>query len=154
MDWKARLAVLAAALWWGSATAIGFVAVPTLFANAATPAVAGNLAAKLFAAQTWMAVGCALVLLMGARDADGRARMDWARGAIGFVLLGLLAALLQQFAVAPKIVARQDLAFWHAAGSALYGLQWVGALVVLWKLTGRAMSGSPAANPTSESPES
>ena len=31
MSWKARLPLLAAALWWGSLTAIGFVAVPLLF---------------------------------------------------------------------------------------------------------------------------
>ena len=32
MAWKARLAVLSAALWWGSLSAIGFLAVPLLFA--------------------------------------------------------------------------------------------------------------------------
>ena len=37
--WKARLPLLAAALWWGSLTAIGFLAVPLLFAHA--PATSG-----------------------------------------------------------------------------------------------------------------
>ena len=50
MDFKARLAVLAAALWWGSLCAIGFVAVPLLFAHAGSPAIAGPLAGKLFSA--------------------------------------------------------------------------------------------------------
>ena len=30
MDWKARLPLLSAALWWGSLTATGFLAVPLL----------------------------------------------------------------------------------------------------------------------------
>jgi hypothetical protein len=137
MDWKTRLAVLAAALWWGSLSAIGFVAVPLLFQNAPTPAVAGGLAAKLFAAQSWLSLGCGMLLLMGARNEDGVARMDWGRGALPFVLLGMLAALLQEFAIAPRIVARQDLAAWHSAGTALYAGQWLCALAALWKTSSR-----------------
>jgi len=136
MGWKRRLPLLAAALWWGSLTAIGLLAVPTLFANASSPAVAGNLAAKLFASQMWLSLGCGVVLLAGARNEDGTPTMDWGGGALVYVLAGLLAALLLQFGVAPKIVARQDLAFWHTAGSALYAAQWLCALVVLWKLAG------------------
>jgi len=71
---------------------------------------------------------------MGARDAQGTATMGWARGAVAYVLLGMLCALLQEFAVAPRILARQDLAFWHSFGTALYAAQWLCALVVLWKL--------------------
>lgn len=137
MDWRARLAILAAALWWGSLSAIGFLAVPLLFANAASPAIAGNLAGKLFSGQVWVSVGCGLVLLTTARGPDDSASMDWARRALAYVLLGLLMALLQEFAVAPHILARQDLRFWHSAGTGAYAVQWVCALVVLWKLTGR-----------------
>lgn len=135
MDWKARLAVLAAALWWGSLTAIGFLAVPLLFRNAATPAVAGQLAAKLFQGQAWLSLACGAVLLMGARRPDGTPQLDWARGALPYLLFGMLAALLQEFAIAPRIVARQDLALWHSAGTALYAAQWLCALVVLWRVT-------------------
>ena len=35
--------------------------------------------------------------------------MDWAGGALAFVLGGLLLALLAEFAVAPRIVARENL---------------------------------------------
>ena len=140
MDWKARLPVLSAALWWGSLTAIGFLAVPLLFANAASPAVAGSLAAKLFQAQCWLGLACGLVLLMGARDAEGTATMGWAGGAVAYVLLGMLAALLQEFAIAPRIVARQDLRFWHTAGTAAYAVQWLCALVVLWRVSARGVS--------------
>src|SRR3954470_1424693 len=134
MAWKARLAVLAAALWWGSLGAIGFLAVPLLFANAGSPAVAGNLAGKLFGGQAWLSLACGAVLLMSARDAEGTPVMGWARGAVAYVLLGMLAALLQEFAIAPRILARQDLALWHSAGTAAYAVQWLCALVVLWKV--------------------
>jgi hypothetical protein len=137
VHWKARLPVLAAALWWGSLSAIGFLAVPLLFANASSPSVAGGLAAHLFRGQAWLSLVCGLLILASARDPEGTATMDWAGGAVRFVLPGMLCALLQEFAVAPKIVARQDLAFWHTAGTGLYAVQWLCALVVLWKLTSR-----------------
>jgi hypothetical protein len=37
----------------------------------------------------------------------------------------MLAALLVEFGVAPRILAREDLRLWHTVGSALYGLQWL-----------------------------
>jgi hypothetical protein len=135
MHWKARLTLLAAALWWGSLGAIGFLAVPLLFANASSPAVAGGLAAHLFRGETWVGIVCGLLLLATARDDEGQPSMHWAGGAIAYVLLGMLAALLQEFAVAPRIVARQDLAFWHSVGTVLYAVQWLCALVVLWRLS-------------------
>ena len=65
-----------------------------------------------------------------------RATLAWGRGATGFVLAGLLAALLQEFAIAPRILARENLPLWHGAGTAAYAVQWLCALVVLWKLAG------------------
>jgi len=136
MHWKARVPLLAASLWWGSLTAIGFIAVPLLFANLPV-ATAGQMAARLFTGQTWTSIGCGVLLLMGARDEDGRATLHWAGGAIGFVLAGMLLAMLGEFAVAPRIVARQDLAFWHTAGTVFYGVQWLCSRVVLWKVSAR-----------------
>jgi len=75
-------------------------------------------------------------VLMSARESDGTVSMGWARGAIAYVLLGMLCALLQEFAIAPRIVARQELRFWHSAGTAVYAAQWLCALVVLWRATG------------------
>ena len=51
-----------------------------------------------------------------------------------FIVGGMLLALVSQYGVAPRIVARQDLRLWHTVGSVLYGLQWVCALVVLLKM--------------------
>ncbi|WP_143762940.1 DUF4149 domain-containing protein [Ramlibacter tataouinensis] len=140
MAWRDRLGQLAAALWWGSLTAIGFVAVPLLFASLPTPALAGQAAARLFTAQSWIGIGCGLVLLVSSRSRDGAAGMDWARGALAFVVTGMLLAVLAEFAVAPRIVARENLRLWHTLGSAMYGLQWLCALVVLWKLSDRPSS--------------
>ena len=142
MHWKARLTLLAAALWWGSLGAIGFLAVPLLFRNAPSASLAGQLAGRLFEGQSWLSLVCGLVVLMGARDPEGTATMGWARGAVVFVLLGMLCALRQQFGVAPRIVARQDLAFWHRVGTGLYAAQWLCALLVLWKVSDSRLRGN------------
>ena len=133
--WKSKVAVLSAALWWGSVTTIGFVVVPMLFAHLPTPALAGNTAARLFTAQAWIAVGCGMLLLFASRSESETARIDWSGGALIFVIAGVLLALLSEFAVAPRIVARENLKLWHGIGSAMYVLQWVCAGVVLWKVT-------------------
>ena len=48
----ARLPAFIAALWWGSLSTVGFLVVPLLFVHLPTPAMAGAMAARLFAAQT------------------------------------------------------------------------------------------------------
>jgi hypothetical protein len=133
--WQQRAATFAAALWWGSLTAIGFIAVPALFARLATPAQAGSTAAILFAAQTWVSLACGVLLLFASRSRDHQAGLGWARGALGFVLGGVLMALLSEFAVAPHIVAHDNLRLWHSVGSAMYFVQWICAGVTLWKVS-------------------
>jgi hypothetical protein len=127
-----RLPALLAALWWGSLTTIGFLVVPMLFAFLPTPALAGNMAAKLFEAQTWVAAMCCVLLLLVSRPRHSVISYPWAKAAMAFILGGMLLALLNQFGVAPRIVARQDLRLWHSVGTVMYGLQWLCALVVLW----------------------
>ncbi|ADV00236.1 DUF4149 domain-containing protein [Alicycliphilus denitrificans] len=128
----ARLPVLAAALWWGSLSAIGFVAVPLLFAHLPTSAMAGNVAARLFEAQTYISIACCALLLVVSKKKHAEKPEEWAQAAMVFVIAGLLLALLVQYGVAPRIVARQNLRLWHGAGSAMYALQWLCALRVLW----------------------
>lgn len=131
---KDRIALLLAAFWWGSLTTIGFLVVPMLFARLGNPSVAGNFAGQLFAAQTWVALGCGLVLLVHFR-AKGGDRVDGpARTAIFLVITALLLALLQQYAVSPRILARENLRLWHSLGSAMYLGQWVCAGVLLWRM--------------------
>ena len=132
---KDRVALLLAALWWGSLTTIGFLVVPLLFARLGNPAIAGNFAGELFAAQTWIALGCGLVLLMYFRSRADHGFSAPIRAGLFFVLVAMLLALLQQYAVAPHIMARDNLRLWHSVGTGMYLGQWVCAGVLLWKMS-------------------
>ena len=131
----ARVAPFAAALWWGSLTAVGFMVVPLLFKFLPTPAMAGHMAARLFTAQTWVSVACGIVLLLVSRSDRPPAQARRAQAALVFIVLGMLLALLIEFAVAPRIVARENLRLWHGAGSVMYAVQWLCSAVVLWRIT-------------------
>lgn len=132
---------MVAGLWWGSLSAVGFLVVPLLFAKLGTPAMAGGMAAHLFSAQTWVGTVSGLLLLMLLRSSDDppSAVPAW----LGFVLAAMLCALISEFGVAPRIVARDNLKLWHAVGSGLYLLQWVLVGVLFWRLSGAAAD-SPA----------
>jgi hypothetical protein len=134
---KERLAMVIAALWWGSLTTLGFLVVPMLFAHLPTPAQAGGMAARLFAAQTGVSVGCGLLLLMIFGPKRTFPSFNESFSAIGLVAFSMLLSLLVEFGVSPRIVARENLSFWHSAGSAMYFLQWICTGLLLWRLTGR-----------------
>lgn len=124
--------VLAAALWWGSLSAVGGVVVPVLFAQVASPTQAGGIAAALFAAQTWISIACCLVLLVISKRKYAQRQEQWAQAAMVFVLGGLLLALVAQYGVAPRVAIKQNPAIWHNVAIALYALQWLCALGTLW----------------------
>ena len=128
------LPVWLAAAWWGSLTTLGFFVVPMLFAHLPTPALAGNLAAKLFSAQAYVSATCGLLLLLTFGSKRPLVAVDTAGAATLFVVGGVLLALLVEFGVAPRIVVRENLALWHGIGSAMYLLQWICAGVVFGKL--------------------
>ncbi|MFZ4288118.1 DUF4149 domain-containing protein [Variovorax sp. HJSM1_2] len=132
---KQRLPTFLAALWWGSLTTLGFIVVPLLFASLPSPAIAGATAAKLFTAQTWLSMACAIILLLFTRSKSPDEQAAIAPTALLFIAGGLLLALLAEFAVAPRIVARENLKLWHSLGSGMYVLQWLCAGVTLWKLS-------------------
>ncbi len=134
---RARLPLLAAALWWGSLTAIGFVAVPVLFTSLPSPTLAGQAAARLFEAQTYISIAAGACLLVLSQRKYEQTQEEWAQRAMVFLIGGLLLALLLQYGVAPRIVARQDLRLLHSVGSVFYGLQWLCALRVLWSTAQR-----------------
>ena len=131
---KDRIALLLAAFWWGSLSTIGFLVVPMLFAHLGNPAVAGNFAGRLFEAQSWVAIACGLILLIHFRQKADSGFDAATRTAIGLVLAALLLALLQQYVAAPRILARDNLKFWHAAGSGMYLAQWACAGALLWRM--------------------
>lgn len=149
-----RLALFLSALWWGGISGLSFVAVPTLFARLGSPAVAGPVAAQLFSFQCYagLLIGMALLLVLrrergraveddgAAPSAEDLARVQRILGTMGFVLLGMILALVQEFGVAHKIVTARasggDLRFWHGLGSLLVLGQWLCAGATLWRLQG------------------
>ncbi len=131
----ARAPLLLAALWWGALSALSFVAVPLAFAHFG-PALAGPYAARLFQLQCWVSLGSSLLLMLWLRAQDKALQrlLPW-------LLLAALAALLQEFGVAPRILTARaqggDLRFWHSLGSLLVLLQWACALRLFTRLAAR-----------------
>ncbi len=134
-----RFGLLMAALWWGSLTGLGFLVVPMLFKFMPSPAAAGAMAARLFTAQTWLSIVCAMLLLLVFNQKEAPTQDSRAIAAIKFAVAGLLLAVLVEFGVAPLIVnARADggnLKFWHGVGSTMYLGQWFCAGFALWRLS-------------------
>lgn len=134
-----RFGLMIAALWWGSLTALGFIIVPMLFTYLPSPAAAGQMAAKLFTAQTWLSIACAMFLLLIFNQKGTVAPKITAQAAIKFIVTGLLLAVLVEFGLSPRIVsARVDggnLKFLHGLGSAMYFGQWICSGFALWRLS-------------------
>lgn len=128
----ARLPLFLSALWWGSQTALGLLVVPTLFAQLPTASLAGNLAARLFSQQNWLAAACAGLLLLW-RSRSAHRQSEPTSAGVVWLLAGMLLAMLLEYAVMPRIVAREDLAFWHRVGTLLFGVQWLCAGWALWQ---------------------
>jgi len=141
-DWVAAWPLWLAALWWGSLTALGFWVVPTLFAEMPSKALAGQAAASLFGVQSMVSAVLGAGLLLASRAESSLRHSAAARDARGFILAGMVLALLLEFAVAPRIVARINLPLWHGLGTGMLLLQWACAATVFWKLA-HPVSGSP-----------
>ena len=134
-----RFGLMIAALWWGSLTALGFVIVPMLFTHLPSPAAAGQLAAKLFTAQTWLSIACAMFLLLIYNQKEASAQDIRAQAAIKLIVTGLLLVVLVEFGLSPRILsARVDggnLKLLHGLGSAMYFGQWLCSGFALWCLS-------------------
>ncbi len=133
-----RFGVLMAALWWGSLTGLGFVVVPMLFTYMPSPAAAGAMAAKLFTAQAWFSIACAIFLLLVFNPKQALGHDLRAQAAIKLIVAGFLLVVLVEFGLSPRIVsARVDggnLKLLHGLGSAMYFGQWVCSGLALWVL--------------------
>ncbi|HMN91890.1 MAG TPA: DUF4149 domain-containing protein [Hydrogenophaga sp.] len=151
-----RLALFLAALWWGGISALSFLAVPTLFASLGGPSVGGPVAAQLFSYQSYAGLLIGLALLIILRRDRSRAQfrlpddsvdaagadlmqMQQSLATMGFVLLGMLLAMVQEFGVAHQIITARatggDLRLWHGLGTLLVLGQWLCAGSVLWRLS-------------------
>lgn len=136
-----------AAAWLMSLSTIGFVVVPLLFMYLPSPAMAGGMAAHLFSAQTVLSAACAIGLLVLIRLPRCDMATDLAPTLTLWALGGVLLALLVELGVAPRIVAREDLALWHRVGTAMYAGQWVCALAVFAMLSRSAQHDVPPEQP-------
>ena len=134
-----RFGLMLAALWWGSLTALGFVIVPMLFTHLPSPAAAGQMAAKLFTAQAWLSIACAMFLLLVYNQKESENQDIRAQAAIKFIVTGLLLAVLVEFGLSPRIIGARaeggDLKLLHGLGSAMYLGQWLCAGFALWRLS-------------------
>lgn len=126
-----RLPFFLAALWWGGVSAISFLVVPVLFARLGNPSVAGTVAAHLFSLQSLGVLAIALALLMWAK-------LTSVRGLTVFLLIAVVAALAQEFGVAPRILlaraSGESIRIWHSLGTFCILLQWLTASAVLFRL--------------------
>lgn len=135
-----RFTVMLAALWWGGVTALAFVAVPMLFAQLGSPAVAGPVAASLFAVVSKLSVvaGLGVAWFFMKKVPLPLARLSLF--ALIFSVLAVVAAVVQDTWVAHQIVTARasggNLKLWHGLGSGLVLLQWLAATCALWALTG------------------
>lgn len=134
-----RFGLLMAALWWGSLTGLGFLVVPLLFTYMPSPAAAGAMAAKLFTAQTWLSIVCAMFLLFTFNPKQALGQDARGQAAIKFIVAAFFLAVLVEFGLSPRIVsARADggnLKLLHGLGSAMYVAQWLAAGWTLWCLS-------------------
>ena len=139
IDVLRRSAITLAALWWGSLTALSLWVVPLLVTHMPNPSAVGALAAKLFAAQSWVGIACAVLLLMVLSRKPPETLDRQAQTALKFIVAGLLLALLAEFAVAPRIVGARAVGGnwkpWHFLSAGLNFLQWYCAGVALWRLS-------------------
>ncbi len=133
-----RLPLLLAALWWGGLTALSFVAVPLAFAHFGNPALAGPYAARLFQLQSWTGLLISLLLMLWLR---ARQQRDLLQALLPWLLLAALAALLQEFGVAQRILtaraAGDSVVLWHRIGTVLVLAQWACALKLFIRLAAR-----------------
>ena len=116
-NWRWRLGCVAAVLWLGSLIALLLLA-GALFADLPSRALAGNVVARLFSAQTWISAGCAIALLLLARPGKtGDAATPMRAGLLLPVILGLLLALLTEYVAVPGIADPGNMALWRKATS-------------------------------------
>jgi hypothetical protein len=135
-----RAMLMLAALWWGGISGIAFVAVPALFAQLGSPAVAGPVAAWLFGVVCKLSLVAGCVLFLFYMQKMQLALHKKARVALIFVVIAVLAAVLQDTVVAHQIITARatdgNLKLWHGLGSGLVLLQWLAAGWQVWFLSG------------------
>ncbi|MBX9847713.1 MAG: DUF4149 domain-containing protein [Rhodocyclaceae bacterium] len=143
-------------LWVGGLLAIGYVAVPVLFAYLADRSIAGFLAGNMFAIGSWIGLVCALYLLAYLFRRHGRQALH--NPVTALVAAMLLLSVIGQFVIQPIITGLRaealplpvmqsalatTFARWHGVSSVLYLVQAVlGLALVVMQDRGRARDSS------------
>lgn len=149
LDLVTRLAI---AFWVGAHLAVGYVAVPLLFARLEKE-LAGRIAGDLFVRMDWLAMACAAILLLiGLVICRGHFLRCW-RNRLVCLMLALVC--VQHFYLQPQMAAlkaqaaavggvtqsetlRPVFARWHGVSSSVYLLQSALGIVLLASLCARA----------------
>lgn len=147
---------LCVTIWVGGLLAIGYLAVPVLFAQIADRMQAGNIAAVMFSIGGWLGLACGLILSLLLYRWHGAAMLR--NPVCRLVVCMLLLGLIGQFVVQPQIAAIKAQAYplpvaetalhaqfarWHGVSSVLYLLQAVLGLTLV-ALQGRGRGDLPA----------
>lgn len=125
--------------WVGTLWAIGYVAVPILFAALDDRVMAGALAGRMFTVGAWLGIACAVVLwVLARRGTPGRGRtlrLWLIAGMLGLVALGAFVlqpamAQLKAGGLAAGSVEAAEFARLHGVSSLLYLAVSIGGLVL------------------------
>lgn len=144
-----RARVVLATLWVGSLWTIGYIVAPTLFATLEDRALAGSLAGRMFHAEAWVSIICAVLLaaLVARAGAGFEARQR--RQILVVIGVMLLCTLVSHFGIQPHMAALRAAAGpgaampaeiqasfgrLHGISSIIYMVQSVLGLVLVLKL--------------------
>jgi hypothetical protein len=145
----ARAQLLIVTLWVGSLWTIGYLVAPTLFATLSDKMLAGTIAGKLFRIEAWLSVVCAIIMIIlikiGAQKENPKIyrRLLWlvlgmlACTLVGYFGLQPFMAALRETAGAGVVLegdARMQFGILHGVASALYLIQSLLGVVLVWKL--------------------
>lgn len=146
-----RLFLLLVALWVGTLITIGYIVAPTLFATLTDTQVAGMVAGVLFRVEGTLSLIFSAALMVFANLLVKRGLQQY-RGIRWYLLAMLISAAIVGFVLQPLMNALREealangfpvmlsplasqFAMWHGLSSALYLLQTLIGLWLLWKLT-------------------
>ncbi len=120
-------------LWVGSLWCIGYIVAPALFAFLDDRSLAGDIAGELFRIETWISIGCFLLLnaiwFMAGRAGQGRitqGRITQDRAFVPTLMVALLA--ISEWVIGPMITAARaqqgadssEFAWLHGMAAMLY----------------------------------
>jgi hypothetical protein len=155
-----RLFVLIAGVWVGSLFTVGYLVVPTIFANLQDRQVAGMIAAAIFQVEAYLSVAVCLSLLVLA-NLLVRRKVEHYRSIRWIILVLLLCSVLTCFGLIPYMNALRQEALLlgipvmaspsaslfgrlHGISSGLFLIQSLLGLWVVWRLSRYPTATSPS----------